>query len=151
MTVNAYLLPETFDNQLTTRKSFSPKKIVWGMEVDLTGSGNPYTTSKLYNEYSDLIDFMTIRGAQQTIIVNENTIKLINVKLPICPPELTATFNETNWFRVYINGVLISYQKYVYSYNPTTNEIFFTFDLELLEYIIESTDEISVTGKFIEI
>jgi hypothetical protein len=151
MTVNAYLLPETFDNQLTTRKSFSPKKIVWGMEVDLTGSGNPYTTSKLYNEYSDLIDFMSIRGAQQTIIVNENTIKLINVKLPICPPELTATFNETNWFRVYINGVLISYQKYAYSYNPTTNEIFFTFDLELLEYIIESTDEISVTGKFIEI
>ena len=35
MLVNAYLLPEQFDNEKTHKKSFTPKKVVWGLETDI--------------------------------------------------------------------------------------------------------------------
>ena len=39
MAVNAYLLPEQFNNESTHKKSITPKKVVWGTETDLTGLG----------------------------------------------------------------------------------------------------------------
>lgn len=162
MAVNAYLLPEKFDNESTTKKSISPKKVVWGVEHDMTGLGGGNTTQnsltqKMYNEYSDIIDFMTIRGSQQAVFIDSQTVKLENVELPKLPPELIGVFNVDDWFRVYINGVYIPPTKYTYSYDYSTNEIYFVFNTNSpstttqLGYIIESTDEIGVTGKFIEL
>ena len=156
MVVNAYLLPEKFDNESTTKKSISPKKVVWGVETDLTG-GNLMSSQKLYNEYSDIIDFMSIRGSKQAEFVDDHTIKLTNVELPMLPPELRGTFNEDDWFRVYINGVYTPPAKYTYSYDASSNEITFTLDTSSpasptsLGYILESTDEFGITGKFIEL
>jgi hypothetical protein len=173
MLVNAYLLPEKFDNELTHKKSFSPKKVVWGMEFDLSGLGGGNVTQssitkKLYNEYSDVIDFMSIRGSQETTFVDDDTVKLTNVQLPKLPPELIGSFDEDQWFRVYINGVLIPTTKYSYTGSYSTNEIYFNFNTGSLEiggtyptdlittttdlgYILESSDEIGITGKFIEL
>lgn len=162
MAVNAYLLPQKFDNELTHKKSFSPKKLVWGLETDLTGLDggnvtNSQVTKKLYNEYSDIIDFMAIRGSQEAEFVDFQTIKLTNVELPKLPPELSGIFDVSEWFRVYINGVFIPSTKYTYSTNYTTNEITFVFNtsspatLTQLGYILESTDEFGITGKFIEL
>jgi hypothetical protein len=159
MLVDAYLLPEKFDNESTTRKEISPKKIVWASETDLTGGATTQSilNQKLYNEYSDIIDFMTIRGSAQSIFVDSQTIKLENVELPKLPPELVGTFNVDDWFRVYINGVFIPNTKYTYNYNYSTKELYFVFDTNSpatetqLGYIIESTDEIGITGKFIEL
>ena len=142
---------------------------MWGIETDLSGGNINYTKQQMYNEYSDLIDFITIRGTQGGVLgtaaaptfVNSSTIKLTNVKLPICPPELRNTYvTGGEWFNVYVNGVLIPFVKYSYSYNSTTNEIQFVFNgAEIIEnpnanqlgYPIETTDEIAVTGKFIEL
>jgi hypothetical protein len=159
MMVNAYLLPEKFDNELTTRKEISPKKIVWTAETDLTSGTTTQSVlnQKLYNEYSDVIDFMTIRGSAQSIFVDSQTVKLENVELPKLPPELVGTFNVDDWFRVYINGVFIPKSKYSYNYDYSTKELYFVFDTNSpatetqLGYIIESTDEIGITGKFIEL
>ena len=162
MLVNAYLLPEKFDNESTHKKSIGPKKVVFGTETDLTGLDggnvtNSQVTKKLYNEYSDIIDFMSVRGSQQSTYVDSQTMKLTNVKLPKLPPELNGTFNLDDWFRVYINGVYISPTKYTYSYDYNTNEITFIMDTSSpasstsLGYILENTDEIGVTGKFIEL
>ena len=159
MAVNAYLLPEKFDNELTHKKSFSPKKVVWGMEFDMTGgTGNQSTqTQKMYNEYSDIIDFMSIRGSKQATYVSSDTLKLENVELPKLPPELVGIFNQDDWFRVYINGVYILPTKYTYSFNYTTKEITFVFNTNSpstptqLGYILENTDEFGITGKFIEL
>lgn len=162
MAVNAYLLPEKFDNELTHKKSFSPKKVVWGIETDLTGlDGGNVTNSqvekKLYNEYSDIIDFMSIRGSQEATFVDADTIKLTNVELPKLPPELVGVFDVTDWFRVYINGVLIPSTKYSYTGSYTENEIVFNFSTGSIStttdlgYILETTDEFGVTGKFIEL
>jgi hypothetical protein len=156
MTVHAYLLPEKFDNESTTKKSLSPKKVVWGMEADLTGGLGTYTKTQMYNEYADVIDYMTIRGSKQGVYVSGESFKITNVELPICPPELQPAFDVSNLFRIYINGVLIQYQKsgniqYTYSYNSTTDEIIFTLDSISLGYTIDNTDELGVTGKFIEL
>jgi len=170
MAVNAYLLPEKFDNESTTKKSLSPKKVVWGIETDLT-SGNTNqssTNQKLYSEYSEIIDFMSIRGSQQATFVDDDTVKLQNVELPKLPPELRGTFNLDDWFRVYINGVYIPPIKYSYTSSYDTDEIYFNFNTGSvseggvypndlitstteLGYIVETTDEVGITGKFIEL
>ena len=160
MTVNAYLLPEKFDNESTTRKSLSPKKVVWGLETDLTGNTHTNYSAKnevVYNEYSDVLDFITIRGSYEGTFVSSDTITLDNVKIPECPPELRSTFDDTNWFRVYINGVFIKPGAYTYTYNVTTKNVTFTFNTNTpasatqLGYDLENTDEFYVTGKFIEL
>ena len=45
MMVNAYLLPEQFNNESTHKKSLTPKKVVWGLETDLTGLGGGNSTN----------------------------------------------------------------------------------------------------------
>jgi hypothetical protein len=170
MVVNAYLLPEKFDNESTTKKSISPKKVVWGVETDLTGGSvtQNMLTQKLYNEYADIIDFMTIRGSQQADYIDSDSVKLTNVELPKMPPELVGVFNTDEWFRVYINGVLIPRAKYSYTGSYGDKEITFNFNTGSLSmggtypndlvatstelgYIIENTDEVGITGKFIEL
>ena len=167
MAVYAYLLPEKYDNQPTTQKTLTNKKVVWGTETDLTGGGGvPFSQQSLYNEYSDVIDFMAVRGSQEADYVSADSIKLSNVRLPRIPPELTDVFSAEDYFRVYINGVFIKPEKYTYA--KSGNEINFTFDTGSLSvggsypddliattgslgYIIENTDEIGITGKFIEL
>lgn len=168
MAVNAYLLPEKFDNESTTRKEISPKKIVWAGETDLTGNNFNLSKQSLYTEYSDVIDFMSIRSSQEAVFVDADTIKLTNVELPKLPPELIGSFDNDQWFRIYINGVLIPSTKYSYTGSYGTNEIYFNFNTGSLQvggtyptdlittttdlgYILESTDEIGITGKFIEL
>ena len=161
MAVNAYLLPEQFDNRSTHKKSLSPKKVVWGLEWDLTGGDGNGTNSqveqKMYNEYSDIIDFMSIRGSQEGTFVDADTIKLTNVKTPKLPAELVDSFNESDRFRVYINGVYIPPAKYSYTSSFANNEIYFNFNTGSsisateLGYSLDSNDEIGITGKFIEL
>ena len=171
MLVNAYLLPEQFNNESTHKKSLTPKKVVWGMETDLTGLGGGNSTNsvvkqQMYNEYSDIIDFMSIRGSKQTTFVDADSVKLTSVDLPKLPPELVGVFNTDDWFRVYVNGVFVQNEKYTYEEIGT--EIHFNFstgsvavggvypdDLVAssteLGYIIAGTDEVGITGKFIEL
>ena len=158
-------------NQLI-KNQLVPKKVIWGTETDLTGlNGSSSTNSsiekKMYNEYSDIIDFMSIRGSQEATFVDADTIKLENVELPKLPPELNGVFDVTDWFRVYVNGVFVPSTKYSYTSSYANNEIVFNFSTGSLSvggsypddlvstttdlgYILESDDEYGITGKFIE-
>lgn len=147
MVANAYLLPETFNDKPVIKKSRHVKRVVWGVETDLTG--NPLINPSLYNEYAQVIDFVAVRGSQMATFINATTVKLINVKKPILPSELIGVYDIVNWFRVYINGDFISPSLYTYSYNGQTNEITFTFTG--LGFAIEAEDEIGITGKFQEL
>jgi len=147
MSVNAYLLPERYSNTPTVKKGYSVKRIVLGIETDLTGT--TFTTNpNLYNEYSNIIDFVAIRGSQMAEFVNSTTAKLTNVELPLLPPELEGSFDTFNWFRVYINGVFITPDAYSYIYNSELKEIVFTFTLP---FSLDGNDEIGITGKFLEL
>jgi hypothetical protein len=147
MTVNAYLLPERYNEKPTVKKSLTAKRIVFGVETDLTG--NLFSNPTVYNEYAQVIDFIAVRGSQMATFVDSNTIKLTGVKKPILPSELIGVFDTDNWFRIYINGSFISPSFYTYSYNGLINEIQFVFSN--LSFAIEADDEIAITGKFQEI
>jgi hypothetical protein len=147
MTVNAYLLPERYNEKPTVKKSLTAKRIVFGVETDLTG--NLFANPTVYNEYAQVIDFIAVRGSQMATFVDSTTIKLIGVKKPVLPSELIGVFETDNWFRIYINGDFISPSFYTYSYDGLVNEITFVF--HDLTFIIEAQDEIAITGKFQEI
>jgi hypothetical protein len=150
VSVNAYLLAETFNESPTVKKEFTKKRVVFGVETDLTSStGQLFTQPSLYNEYKEVIDFVAVRGSQQATFVNSTTAKLTNVKKPLLPSELVGVFDIINWFRIYINGDFISPSLYTYSYNGQLKEI--TFDFSQLTFSIDAEDEILVTGKFQEL
>jgi len=146
MTVNAYLLPETYAKKPTVQKSLSTKRVVFGVETDL--DSNLFANPLLFNEYSQVIEFISIRGNQLATFVNGNTAKLINVKIGRIPAELRGVFSASELFKVYINGQFILSSSYTYEYSSDVNEIVFTFSLP---YTLASTDEVMITGKFIEL
>ena len=170
MVVNAYLLPETYDDKPTVRKSFTPKKVVWGVETDLTGMR--FSNPNIYNEYQNVIDFVAIRGSADAVINKSlypdetadgvtnkfSYFYLNNAELPILPQELIGTFDTKGWFRVYINGVYITPSAYTYTFNGSLNRILFKLDNTQafesgggITYVLEPDFEVSVTGKFIEL
>jgi hypothetical protein len=110
---------------------------------------NMHKTPSLYNAYSSVIKFIAIRGSKRAIVVNEDTIKLTNVKKPFVPEALVNTFDTVNFFRVYINGDFIKPEFYTHEYNGSIKEI--TFKFNGLRFILEESDEITVTGKFQEL
>lgn len=146
MIVNAYLLPERYNEKPVVKKNRTLKRVVFGVETDLTG--NLFVNPNLYNEYAQVIDFVAVRGSQMAVFVNSSTVKLTNVKKPILPSELIGVFDIINWFRVYINGDFISPSAYTYSYNGATNEITFVFNLP---FALDANDEVAITGKFQEL
>ena len=151
MVTNAYLLPETYDEAPQVKKSFTPKKVVWGVETDLTGT--TFTNPNIYNEYQSVIDFVATRGTQRADFVsissgdNNGVVKLTNVRLPILPTELIGSFDTLNWFRIYINTELKPSSTYSYSFNGTEDEITFTFN-DTLGFELDENDEIDIVGKF---
>lgn len=145
MVTNAYLLPETYDDKPTIKKSFTPKKVLWGVETDLTGTS--FTNPNIYNEYQSVIDFVSIRSSQRAEFVSADTAKLTNVRLPILPVELIGSFDTLNWFRVYVNSEFKPADTYSYSFNGSEDEIIFTFN-ETLGFDLDGDDEIDIVGKY---
>lgn len=152
MVANAYLLPERYNEKPTIKKSFSPKRVVFGVETDL--SGNLFSQPSLYNEYSDIIDFVAVRGSQLAQYVDSETAKLTNVRIPILPPVLAESFDVLNWFRIYINGDFISPNLYTYTFDGIANELIFKFSKCGITNDcsgLDNLDEIAITGKFQEL
>jgi len=144
MVVNAYLLPETYDEKPTVKKSFTPKKVVWGVETDLTGQ--MFTNPNIYNEYQSVIDFVAIRSSQRADVVDVDIIRLTNVRLPVLPPELVGSFDTKDWFRVYINSEFKPSSNYTYTFDGINNTI--TFNFSGLGFNLDSQDEVDIVGKY---
>ena len=143
----------------TTIKEYTPKRVVFGLEADLTGGGggvNP-VKQKAINQYADILDFLAIRGSVSGSFVDADTVKINNVEVPKLPPSLEGNFDVDNWFKVYINGLFIPSTKYSYFVSSSANSVEFNFttgseasDTEL-GYELESTDEFAFVGKFKEL
>jgi hypothetical protein len=147
MIVNAYLLPTTYAKKPTVEKTLSKKRVIFGVETDL--DSNLFSNPLLFNEYAHVIEFISIRGTQTATYVSDNSVKLVNVKIGRIPAELRGVFDESELFKIYINGQLITSALYIYEYSSDTNEIVFVFNNLL--FIIEPTDEVMITGKFTEL
>lgn len=168
MAVNAYLLPAEFDNRPTTAKEYTPKRVSFGIEADLTGGNNTLSKQSSVNQYGDVLDFLGMRGSGTGSFVDADTFRLENVEVPKLPPALVDSFNTDEWFRIYINGLLIDNKKYTFAVSSSANAVEFTVttgslseggtypdDLiattSSLGYILTGSDEIGITGKYIEL
>lgn len=147
MTVNAYLLPELFDEKPTVRKSFTTKRVVFGVETDMTGE--LFANPNIYNEYQDVIDFVAIRGSQEAEVKDKDTVEITNVFQPTLPPELVGSFDKKNWYQVYVNGEFKEPELYEYEYDGNNNRV--QFDFPGLGFDLDSDDEVVITGKFREL
>ena len=146
MTVNAYLLPEQYAGTPTVKKTLTPKRVVWGVETDL--SGNVFTNPNLYNQYQAVLDFIAIRSSQRVLPgdISSNAVVIRNVRVPILPNELIGSFDVTSWFRVYINSEFKPSSIYTYSYDSANKTVTFVFND--LGFDLDSEDEVDVVGKF---
>ena len=154
-----FLVISSTNSGATSNKEYTPKRVVFGYEADLTGGGtgiNP-VKQKTINQYADVLDFLGTRGSVSGSYIDADTVKIYSAEVPKLPPSLEGNFDVDNWFKVYINGLFIPSSKYSYFVSSSANSVEFNFttgseasDTEL-GYELESTDEFAFVGKFKEL
>jgi hypothetical protein len=157
LTVKAYLLPEKFDGESTIKKSFSTKRVVVATETDVTGNGRlegMLTTPSPYYDNKDLIDFLSINNSK-VVDGGTNSATFSNVKLIQAPAQLASVISAGLSYRgnsydikLYINGVRY-YQTTHFTVTSYTNNIL-TLGLSP-GFPVDNNDEITITGKFIDL
>jgi hypothetical protein len=157
LSVKAYLLPEKFDGENMVKKSMSTKRVVVATEVDVTGNGRlegMLTTPSPYYDNKDLIDFLSLNNSK-IVDGGTNTATFTGIKLIQAPAQLSGvitsglTYDGKSYdVKVYINGVRY-YQTSHFTITSYTNN---TLTLALSPgFPVDSGDEITITGKFIDI
>jgi len=160
LTVKAYLLPEKFDGENTIKKSFSTKRVVVATETDVTANGRlegMLTTPSSYYDNKDLIDFLSINNSKVGNPTTNNTITFTGIKLIQTPAQLESVISAglslnslTYDIKIYINGVRY-YQTTHFTFTGTINALTINFISANLGFNVTPTDEVIITGKFIDL
>jgi len=160
LTVKAYLLPEKFDGEDTTKRSFSTKRVIVSTETDITGNGRlegMLTTPSPYYDNKDLIDFLSLNNSRIENPITNNTITFTGIKLIKAPAQLASVISNglihdgnTYDVKLYINGVRY-YQTTHFTAIVSNDSLIITFLSGTLGFNITQTDEIAITGKFIDL
>jgi hypothetical protein len=160
LNVKAYLLPEKFDGESTTKKSFSTKRFAITTETDMTANGRLegfITTPSPYYDNKDLIDFLSINNSIVQVPVSLNTITFSSIKLIRTPSALSSVISgsltidsETYDVKLYINGVRY-YQGTHFSATYSNNQFIITFSSVGLGFNVDTNDDVTISGKFIEL
>lgn len=160
LNVNAYLLPEKFDGTPTTKKSISTRKVVVTTETDMTANGRLegfLTTTSPYYDNKDLIDFLSLNNSKIENPIENNTIIFSGIKCIKTPSALSSVItsgitvsDNTYDIRVYINGVRY-YHNTHFTVSLSSTSLGINFISANLGFNVTSTDEVSITGKFIDL
>jgi len=130
-------------------------------EVDVTsGSGRLegfLTTPSPYYDNKDLIDFLSINGSKVQNPVANNTITFTGIKPIKTPPSLTSVVtsgitigSDSYDIKVYINGTRYYFTTH-FLVAMSSNSLTINFNSGNLGFTVDSGDEISITGKFIDV
>lgn len=159
--VKAYLLPEKFDGESTTKKSYNIRKVVVSTETDLTSGNGRYENLLMnpnaYNSNKDIIDFLSLNNNQSGNPSTNNVISFNNIKLIKAPGILAGTTSGTllldsiNYdLRIFIDGVRY-YQNTHFNATYTNNILTFNFIEASVGFTVTNINEITITGKFINL
>lgn len=157
LNVKAYLLPERFDGESTTKKSISTRKVVVTTETDVTSGSRRLegilTTPSPYYDNKDLIDFLSLNNSKIQNPVTNNTITFSGIKLIKTPATLISVVtsglnvgSDSYDVKVYINGTRYYQTNFTIAITSTSLTINFNVGFD-----VDSEDEISITGKFIDL
>jgi hypothetical protein len=162
LNVKAYLLPEKFDGEPTTKKSMSTKRIVMATEVDLTADGRLeaiLSQKSPYYDNKDLIDFLSLNNSKYLNPTSNNVATFTNTKAIKTPALLKGTINsgltynnEVYDIKVFVNGIRY-YQTLHYSVTITNTSLTINFNPAPsgIGFIVNPQDEVIITGKFIDL
>lgn len=166
LVTKAYLLPEKFDGESPIKKSISVKRIVVATETDVTsGTGRLegfLTTPSPYYDNKDLIDFLSINNSAILTGSVSQSITFTQIKPIKTPPSLTSVMgsgiivnypdgsSDSYDIKLYINGVRY-YSNTHFGSNLSSTSATFNFNTGSLGFSVSSTDEIAITGKFIDL
>ena len=160
LSVKAYLLPEKFDGENTTKKSMSIKRVVVATETDVTGNGRlegMLTTPSPYYDNKDLIDFLSLNN-NKVVQGGADTATFSSIKLIQAPAQLAGVITsgliyEGNSYdvKLYINGVRYYQTTHFTITSYSNNTLTINFNPGLFALPVDSGDEITITGKFIEL
>jgi hypothetical protein len=150
LTTYAYLIPESFDNESTVKKSISTRAIVTTLETDINKSvGDALTAGITMSDYNDnklLFDYINLYESKIGTITGTYVVSFTNTRLVTPPEELSLS--ATDGVKVYINGVKIA--PTIWSGVQTGNNYVVTFDGGQLGYGLNPmTDEVTIVGKII--
>lgn len=162
LNVKAYLLPEKFDGEATTKKSIAVKRFVVSTEVDMTANGRLegfLTTPSPYYDNKDLVDFLSLNNSRVQNPITNNTITFTGVKPIKAPPLLSSVISGTMTIggepydiKLYINGVRYYYlDHFNIVYTIATASLTINFNQVNLGFDVDSGDEITISGKFIDV
>jgi len=146
MLAKAYLLPERFDNEPTTKKSISTRAFLTTLETDMSGRASSTIQTNDYNANKLLYDYLEINNSAVMTIDTLPTYILREVQVIEPPKQLDLSVEDT--IKVYINGVKYSKNYYTLDYS-TPNVIRVTFNEELLGFTLDNLDEVHIAGKFL--
>jgi hypothetical protein len=162
LTVKAYLLPEKFDGQPTTKKSYSVVRIVTE-EIDITSGESRLeeilSSPSPYYDNKDLVDFLSLNNTTTQNPVVIDTITFVNTK-PIAIPSVlsssissTMTLNGVGYdIKLYINGVrYFQGTHFTAAYTLGSNTLVITFLPAGLGFDVQTTDNVTITGRFLKL
>jgi hypothetical protein len=102
-TVNAFLLPEIFDNKSTTKLALTPRKIVWGVEYDINSTSFKHETNPVSNSDNKNI---TLDRKKQSIFIetveSNYEIRLLmdeefyTIETELAKYNISTKINESN-------------------------------------------------------
>lgn len=160
LNVKAYLLPEKFDGESPIKKFMSTKRVVVATETDVTGNGRlegMLTTPSPYYDNKDLIDFLSLNNSKSENPISNNTIQFTEIKAIKAPPVLVSVISgglnvggDSYDIKVYINGVRY-YPTTHFGFTITGTSLTINFLPDNLGFNVTPTDEIAITGKFIDL
>lgn len=162
--VKAYLLPEKYDGQSTIRKGSNISKgiSIVTSETDTTANGRLeqlLITPSSYYDNKDLIDFLSLNNTKSQNPVANNTITFTATKLIKIPAAFSSTITPSLTIdsveydvKLYVNGVrMIQANNFTATFSVTANILTINFDSGNLGYNVTSADEVTITGRFIEL
>lgn len=150
LNVKAYLLPEKFDGEKTTKKGFTSRAVIITTETDLTADGRieaSLTNPSIYNANKDIVDYLSISTPSDEQIVSGGQVQFTGIKLIKPPAGLSSvvsggmTINSIDYdIKVYKGNSIVSTYTAVFSNGTLTISGMSG---------VSNGDNIKIIGKFI--
>lgn len=156
----AYLLNKDNRNRPTIQKLYGPNKIILNFhessnlvdsytvgqkdKVSIVSPGGVNTNVSI-NINNDILLYLNTNITKTAIYQSATTAKVLNASFAIAPAGLPST--DKNSFYYFINGQNVNINA-INTISQNGNDVDIVFNTSVLEYDLESTDEIIVVGKW---
>ena len=146
MLAKAYIIPERFDNESTTKKHISTRATIVTMETDMIGKASADISTNDYNANKILYDYLEINNTKVNTNPSGYAVIFSGCKIIQPPTQLDVIVEDT--IKVYVNGV--KYSKNYYDLTYTSNTITITFKAAMDPTTpLDNNDEVHIAGKFL--